>query len=66
MSRQAEKQARAEAMLGELAELALVVARDLAAQVRAAADPDQQAALATAFQKTARTLRLTPAPADTG
>jgi len=59
MSSQAEKRARAEAMLGELAELSLMLARELAIQARAAEDPEQQVALVAAFQKTSRTLRLT-------
>jgi hypothetical protein len=59
VSRQAEKQARAEAMLGELAELALMVAKDLAVRVRETEDPDQAVALAAAFQKMSRVVRLT-------
>ena len=59
MARNAEKQARSEAILGELAELGLALARDLAAQARACEDPEQQAALVEAFHKTSRTVRLT-------
>ncbi|THD65047.1 hypothetical protein [Phenylobacterium sp.] len=59
MSHAADKQARAEAILGELAELGLMLARDLAAQARAAEDPETQVALVGAFQKTSRTVRLT-------
>lgn len=55
----AEKQARAEAILGELAELGLMLARDLAAQARAAEDPETQVALVAAFQKTSRAVRMT-------
>ena len=59
MSEQMEKRERAAAILGELAELGLMLARELATQARAAEDPEQQAILATAFQKTSRTVRLT-------
>jgi hypothetical protein len=59
MSRNPEKQARAEQILGELAELGLMLAREMAVQARQAENPMEQAALATAFQKTARTVRLT-------
>jgi hypothetical protein len=59
MGERAEKRARAEAILGELAELGLMLARELATQARATEDPAQQAVLATAFQKTSRTVRLT-------
>jgi hypothetical protein len=59
MGCQPQKQARAEAMLGELAELALMVAKDLAVRVRECEDADQAVALANAFQKTSRVLRLT-------
>jgi D-serine deaminase-like pyridoxal phosphate-dependent protein len=59
MSRQPEKQARAEAMLGELAELGLMVAKDLAVRVRECEDVDQAVALANAFQKASRVVRLT-------
>jgi len=46
-------------MLGELAELGLMLARDLAVQARAAEDADEKVALAAAFQKTSRAVRLT-------
>ena len=55
------KQERVEQVLGELAELGLMLARDLATEARACEDPDAKAALAAAFQKTARTVRLTRA-----
>ena len=55
----ADKQARAEAILGELAELGLMLARDLAAQARACEDPDDAERLAQAFNKTSRAVRLT-------
>lgn len=58
MSRSA-KQERVEQILGELAELSLMLARDLAAQARAEEDSAQKVALVTAFHKTARTARLT-------
>jgi len=53
------KRERAEAILGELAELSLMLARDLAAHAREAEDADEKVALAAAFQKMARTARLT-------
>jgi hypothetical protein len=56
---QGAKQERVEQILGELAELGLVLARDLAADARACQDPEAKAALVTAFQKTSRTVRLT-------
>ncbi|HEX3367181.1 hypothetical protein [Phenylobacterium sp.] len=59
MPRQPEKQARAEAMLGELAELALMVAKELAVRLRESEDVEQTVALADAFQKTSRVVRLT-------
>jgi hypothetical protein len=59
MSRRAEKQARSEAILGELAELGLLLARDLATQARACEDPEQQITLVEAFNKTSRAVRLT-------
>jgi len=46
-------------MLGELAELGLMLARDLAVQARAAEDADEKVALTAAFQKTSRAVRLT-------
>jgi hypothetical protein len=59
MSCQSEKRARAEAMLGELAELGLMVARELAMRTRESEDVDQTVALAGAFQKVSRVVRLT-------
>jgi hypothetical protein len=59
MSRSADKQARAEAMLGELAELGLMVARELAVRVRESEDAGETVALAGAFQKMSRVVRLT-------
>src|SRR5882724_9142321 len=56
---QPEKWARAEAMLGEIAELALMVARELAVRTRESEDVDQTVALADAFQKVSRVVRLT-------
>lgn len=55
----AAKRARAEQILGELAELSLMLARDLAVQARAAEDAEAKVALTAAFQKMARTARLT-------
>ncbi|MBS0361966.1 MAG: hypothetical protein JSR98_11335 [Proteobacteria bacterium] len=45
--------------MGELSELGLMLARDLAAQARAAEAPEEKVALTEAFQKTSRTVRLT-------
>jgi hypothetical protein len=59
VSCQSEKRARAEAMLGEVAELALMVARELAVRTRESEDVDQTVALADAFQKVSRVVRLT-------
>jgi hypothetical protein len=59
MSCNTEKRARAEAMLGEIAELALMVARELAVRTRESEDVDQTVALADAFQKVSRVVRLT-------
>src|SRR3982751_5174733 len=59
MTCQPEKRARAEAMLGEVAELALMVARELAVRTRESEDVDQTVALADAFQKVSRVVRLT-------
>ena len=59
MTRQPEKQARVEAMLGELAELGLMVARELAVRTRESEDVDDTVALAGAFQKVSRVVRLT-------
>ncbi|MBS0364082.1 MAG: hypothetical protein JSR98_22130 [Proteobacteria bacterium] len=55
----AAKRERAEQILGELSELGLMLARDLATAARAAEDPDEKTALVAAFQKTSRTVRLT-------
>jgi hypothetical protein len=46
-------------MLGEVAELALMVARELAVRTRESEDVDQTVALADAFQKVSRVVRLT-------
>jgi hypothetical protein len=59
MSNAAAKRERVEQILGELAELGLMLARDLAAEARGAETPEQKVALAGAFQKTSRTVRLT-------
>jgi hypothetical protein len=59
MTSHPEKQARAEAMLGELAELGLMVARELAVRVRGCEDVEETVALAGAFDKTTRVVRLT-------
>ncbi len=59
ISRQPQKQARAEAMLGEIAELGLMVARELAVRLRECEDVDQTVALAGAFHKASRVVRLT-------
>jgi hypothetical protein len=47
--------------LGELAELGLMVARELAVRTRESEDVDQTVALAGAFQKVSRVVRLTVA-----
>jgi hypothetical protein len=54
-----DKQARVEAMLGELAELGLMLARELARQAQACEDPADAERLAAAFNKTSRAVRLT-------
>jgi hypothetical protein len=59
MTCQTEKRARAEAMLGEVAELGLMVARELAVRTRQSEDVDETVALAEAFQKISRVVRLT-------
>jgi hypothetical protein len=59
MPRNTDKQARTEAMLGELAELSLGVARELATRVRESEDAGETVALAGAFQKMSRVVRLT-------
>ncbi|HEX3367416.1 hypothetical protein [Phenylobacterium sp.] len=46
-------------MLGEIAELALMVTRELAVRLRESEDVEQTVALADAFQKTSRVVRLT-------
>jgi hypothetical protein len=46
-------------MLGEIAELALMVTRELAVRLRESEDVEETVALATAFQKTSRVVRLT-------
>jgi hypothetical protein len=59
MSRNTDKQARVEAMLGELAELSLGVARELAVRLRESEDTQETVALVGAFQKMSRVVRLT-------
>ena len=59
MVRNPDKQARAEAILGELAELGLMVARELAIRARETEDHEQAVALTGALQKMTRTVRLT-------
>jgi hypothetical protein len=59
MARDTAKQERAEQMLGELAELGLMLARDLATQARAAEDVEEKVALTAAFHQTSRAVRLT-------
>jgi len=59
MTRNTDKQARVEAMLGELAELSLGAARELAVRLRESEDTDETVALAGAFQKMSRVVRLT-------
>jgi hypothetical protein len=46
-------------MLGELAELALMMARDLAVRARESEDTEETVGLTAAFQKTSRVVRLT-------
>lgn len=46
-------------MLGELAELGLMVAKELAVRLRECEDPEQATTLANAFQKASRVVRLT-------
>ncbi|MBS0332691.1 MAG: hypothetical protein JSS35_07985 [Proteobacteria bacterium] len=46
-------------MLGEVAELSLMLARDLAVQARAEEDPGQKVALVEAFDRMSRAMRLT-------
>ena len=53
------KRERAEQIPGELSELGLMLARDLAVQARAAEEPAEKVALTEAFQKTSRAVRLT-------
>jgi len=55
----ASRRQRAEQILGELAELGLMLARDLAVQARAAETPEEKVALTEAFQQTSRAVRLT-------
>ena len=59
MSPTTAKRERAEQILGELSELGLMLARDLAVQARAAEEPAEKVALTEAFQKTSRAVRLT-------
>jgi len=55
----AAKLERAEQVLGELTELGLMLARELATQARSAEAAEEKVALAAAFQKTSRAVRLT-------
>jgi len=59
MSNDAANRERAEQILGELSELGLMLARELATQARAAEDTGEKVELAAAFQKTSRAVRLT-------
>jgi hypothetical protein len=59
MPRTLEKQERVEAMLGEVAELSLVAARELTVRLRESEDVTETVALADAFQKVSRAMRLT-------
>jgi hypothetical protein len=59
MSCDADKKARVEAVLGELTELSLMVARELAARLRASEDVAETVALGDAFNKVTRAARLT-------
>jgi len=53
------KAGRCDRMLGELSELAMAVARDLAGRVQAAETPEQATQLALAFHRVSRSLRQT-------
>jgi len=59
MADRSAKLERAEQVLGELTELGLMLARELAMQARAAEETEEKVALAAAFQKTSRVVRLT-------
>ena len=59
MSSDTDKALRSEAMLGEVAELALMVARELAVRLRGSEDVGEAVALAGAFNKASRAVRLT-------
>src|SRR5436305_11661594 len=59
MTSQTDKHARAEAILGEVAETGLLVIRELAVRLRECEDVDETVALANAFQKVSRVVRLT-------
>ncbi len=59
MSDGSAKRERAQEILGELAELGLMLARDLATQARACEGVEEKVALVAAFQKTSRAVRLT-------
>jgi hypothetical protein len=59
LDNQPHKRARVEAVLGEIAELSLVVAKELASRLRASETPEEAVALAGAFQKVTRVARLT-------
>jgi len=53
------KAERCDRMLGELAELGMAVARDLAARAQAAETPEEATQLALAFHRVSRSLRQT-------
>ncbi|HEX5262771.1 MAG TPA: hypothetical protein VFW13_04555, partial [Phenylobacterium sp.] len=55
----AAKQDRVEQILGELAELSLMLAKDLAVQARETENPEAKVALVQAFEKISRSARLT-------
>ena len=59
MARNTHNQTRTEEILGELAELGLMVAKELAVRLRESEDAQETVALAGAFQKMSRTVRLT-------
>ncbi|MBS0331451.1 MAG: hypothetical protein JSS35_01665, partial [Proteobacteria bacterium] len=57
--KKAAKRERVEQMLGELAELSLMLAREAAVQARQAEDPAEKTAFTDAFERMSRSLRLT-------
>ena len=59
MSRNPDKQARIEAMLGDVAELSLMVIRETAVRLRETEDNQEFAALGSTFEGLTRSLRLT-------